>query len=152
LQTFAFYSTCLSGMLCIVCSGGILLAMSNVNSSSNNRNGKIQNDYWIWLTVYLGIGLAISFIVPFPISFIVAVIIFVLINAVRTDIALRRRGIHGLRGLYRSVSSSSRSSNNNGIFGAGFGYSPLRFNCMKCGFEHRKSVCPKCGSKAVKAG
>jgi hypothetical protein len=33
-------------------------------------------------------------------------LIFFLLNAIRTDIALRRQGAGGIRGLYKSMSSS----------------------------------------------
>jgi hypothetical protein len=84
-------------------------------------------------------------------------IIFFLLNAIRTDIALRRQGAGGIRGLYKSMSSSfgGSSNHNNSVFGGGstsFGYSPIKFHCMNCGNEHRKNVCPKYGSKAVRVG
>jgi rubrerythrin len=53
-----------------------------------------------------------------------------------------------------SSSFGGSSNNNNNIFGGGggFGYSPIKFYCMNCGYEHRKNACPKCSSKAVRAG
>ena len=87
-------------------------------------------------------------LLPFPISFFVALLIFFLLNAVRADIALRKQGVDGIKGLYKSMSSSFGAGNNHRIFG----YSPIKFYCMKCGYEQRKDVCPKCGSKAVRAG
>ena len=106
--------------------------MSNIDSyrNDNNKNKQIQNKYWIWLIAYIGIGLAISFILPFPISF-------------------------GIKELYKSMSSSfdDSSNNNNNVFGGGgLGYSPIKFYCMNCGYEHRKNACPKCSSKAVRVG
>src|SRR6185437_7850441 len=111
-------------------------------SDGNNKDGQIQINYWIWLIVYVGIGLVTSFIFPFPISLVVALLIFILLNAVRTDIALRRQGVGGIKGLYKSMSSS--------FGGARFGYSSIRFFCMNCGHGHRKDICPNCGSKAVR--
>jgi hypothetical protein len=122
------------------------------NSDDNNKDGQIQNTYWIWLIAYIGIGLVASFIFPFPISLVVALLIFFLLNAVRTDIALRRQGVGGIKGLYKSMSSSFGGGNNSRFGGARFGYSPIKFYCMNCGHEHRKAVCPKCGSKAVTVG
>jgi hypothetical protein len=113
-------------------------------SDDNNKDGQVQNNYWIWLIAYVGIGLVTSFIFPFPISLVVALLIFILLNAVRTDIALRRQGIGGIKGLYKSMSSS--------FGGARFGYSSIRFFCMNCGHEHRKDIYPNCGSKAVRVG
>ena len=43
-------------------------------------------------------------------------------------------------------------TNDNSIFGGGLGYSPIKFYCMNCGYEHRENACPKCSSKAVRAG
>ena len=133
--------------------------MSNKIGTSNNdknNNNQIQNNYWIWLIAYVGIGLIISFILPFPISFGIALVVFFLLNAARTHIALKRQGVTGgIKELYRSMSSSfgGGSSNNNSMFGAGgFAYSPIKYYCMNCGYEHRKYVCPECGSKAVRAG
>ena len=131
---------------------------NNIGSSNNdkNNNNQIQNDYWIWLIAYVGIGLVISFILPFPISFGIALVVFFLLNVARTHIALKRQGVTGgIKELYKSMSSSfgAGSSNNNSISGAaGFGYSPIKYCCMNCGYEHGKYVCPKCGSKAVRVG
>ena len=122
--------------------------MRKISSDDTDKEGQIHNDYWIWLIAYIGIGLVISFLLPFPISFFVALLIFFLLNAVRADIALRRQGVNGIKGLYKSMSSSLGAGNNNGILG----YSPIKFYCMKCGYEHRKDICPKCGSKAVRVG
>jgi hypothetical protein len=131
---------------------------NNIGTGNNdkNNNNQIQNNYWIWLIAYVGIGLIISFMLPFPISFGIALVVFFLLNAARTHIALKRQGVTGgIKELYRSMSSSfgGGGSNNNSTFGAGgFGYSPIKYYCMNCGYEHRKYVCPECGSKAVRAG
>jgi hypothetical protein len=125
--------------------------MSNVNNDKNNH--QIQNNnYLIWLFIYLGIGFAISFILPFPISFAASLLVFLLLNAVRTDIALRRSGVGGIKGLYKSLTSFGNSSNNNSNSGFGFGHTPTKFYCMSCGHEHKEYACPKCGSKAVRVG
>jgi hypothetical protein len=104
----------------------------------------------------MGIGLVISFIVPFPISFGIALLVFFLLNAVRMHIALKRQGVPGgIKELYKSMSSSfgGSSNNNNNVFGGGgLGYSPIKFYCMNYGYEHRENACPKCSSKAVRAG
>jgi hypothetical protein len=71
--------------------------MSNVNDKNNHQ---IQNNnYLIWLFIYLGIGFAISFILPFTISLAASLLVFLLLYAVRTDIALRRQGIGGIKGV-----------------------------------------------------
>ncbi len=123
----------------------------NNNNFDNNKNSPIQNNnYLIWLLVYMGIGLAISFIIPFPISLDVLLFVFVLLNVFRTDRALRRQGMGGITGLYKSMSSFTNLSS--GRDTGGFEYTPIKFYCMNCGYEHRNDVCPKCGSKAVKVG
>src|SRR5919197_717572 len=91
--------------------------MSNIRSSNNDdKDGQIQSNYWIWLIVYFGIGLITSFILPFPISFAVALLIFFLLNAVRMHITLRRQGVGGIRGLYKSMSSSFGGNSNSSVF------------------------------------
>ncbi|MFL6327139.1 MAG: hypothetical protein ACJ71I_06655 [Nitrososphaeraceae archaeon] len=98
----------------------------------------------------MGIGLAISFIVPFPISIVMAFLVFILLNTVRMHIALKRQGmLGGLKDLYKSMSSSLGGSRNNSD---GMGYSPIKFYCMNCEFEHKENTRPKRGSKAVKVG
>src|SRR5919198_3022670 len=124
--------------------------MRNIGSKNDKSNKQIQNNYWVWFIAYIGIGLAISFIVPFPISFVMALLVFFSLNAVRMHIALKRQGMPGgLKDLYKSMTSSLGRSWNNGAFGGGgMGYSPIKFHCMNCGYEHRENACPKCSSKA----
>ena len=124
----------------------------NNNNFDNNKNNSIQkNNYLIWMLVYIGIGLVISFIIPFPISLGVLFLVLILLNIYRTNLALRKQDLGGIKGLYKSMSSSfaNRSS---GLGAGGFGYNPIKFYCMNCGYEHRNDACPKCGSKAVKVG
>jgi hypothetical protein len=130
---------------------GKWVRMSNNNVDSNKNNPFQNNNYLIWLLVYMGIGLAISFIIPFPISLGVLLLAFVLINVIRTDRALRKQGIDGIKGLYKSMSPSF-ANRSNGLDAGGLGYTAIKFYCMNCGHEHRNDACPKCGSKAVKVG
>jgi hypothetical protein len=123
------------------------------NGNGGNSNRQIQTNYWIWFIGYMGIGLAISFVVPFPISLVMALLVYFGLNAVRMHIVLKRQGMPGgIKGLYKSMTSSLSGSWNNNNAGAGMGYSPIKFYCMDCGHEHKESACPKCGSKAVRIG
>ena len=123
-----------------------------MSNNIDNNNSQIQNNYLIWLFIYVGIGFTISFILPFPISLAVSLLVFLLLNAVRTDIVLRRQDIGGIKGLYKSLRSFGNNNSNNGFGRFGFGYTPTKFCCMNCGYEHREAACPKCGSKAVRVG
>ena len=123
---------------------------NNIGGNSNNK--QIPTNYWVWLAAYLVIGLAISFVVPFPLSFGIALLVYFALNAARMHIALKRQGMSGgIKDLYKSMSSSLGGSWNNSA-GAGMGYSPIKFYCMNCGYEHKENSCPKCGSKAVRTG
>ena len=127
---------------------------NNIGNSSNNDNKKkqIQTNYWVWLTAYLAIGLAVSFVVPFPLSFVIALLVYFALNTVRTHIILKKQGMQGgLKDLYKSMTSSLGNIWNN-CGGTGMGYSPIKYYCMNCGYEHKESACPKCGSKAVRVG
>jgi uncharacterized membrane protein YciS (DUF1049 family) len=124
---------------------------NNIGGNSNRQ--QIQTNYLVWLAAYLVIGLAISFVVPFPLSFGIALLVYFALNAARMHIALKRQGMPGgIKDLYKSMSSSLGGSWNNNSSSAGMGYSPIKFYCMNCGYEHRENACPKCGSKAVRTG
>ena len=97
----------------------------------------------------MAIGLALSLILPFPISLGVLILALFLLNLVRTEIALRKEGMGGIKGLYKSSLSSLGFRRS---ISSSLGYAPLKFYCMNCGNEHREVGCPKCGSKAVRAG
>jgi hypothetical protein len=125
------------------------------NSNNNDKSKQILTNYWVWFIAYMGIGLAISFVVPFPFSLGIALLVFFALNAARTHIALKRQGMPGGLKDFKSMTSSLGGSWNNGIFGGGgggMGYSPIKFYCMNCGYEHKENTCPKCGSKAVSVG
>ena len=120
------------------------------NNIGNSNNKQILTNYWIWFLAYMGIGLAISFVVPFPLSFGIALLVYFALNAVRMHIALKRQGMPGrIKDLYKSMTSSLGGSwSNSG--GTGLGYSPIKYYCMNCRYEHKENACPKCGSKAVR--
>jgi len=102
-----------------------------------------------WLSISLVSVVIVSLILPFPMSFIVMLIIIISLNIIRADIALKRAGMGGISGWYKSFSSlqagrGGDASNNNAL------YRPIIYACMSCGNEHNKTACPRCGSKAVK--
>jgi len=82
----------------------------------------------------MSIELAISFIVPFPVSLGVLVLVLVLLNVFRIDLALKRQGMDGIKGLYKSMSSGAGRSSNLGS--NGFGYPTVKLYCMICGYGH----------------
>jgi rubrerythrin len=53
--------------------------------------------------------------------------------------------------LHSSMLGGSWNNSMSGRSG-GMGYSPIKFHCMNCGYEHKENACPKCGSKAVRVG
>jgi hypothetical protein len=127
------------------------------DDNKNNKYKQIQSNSWIWLIAYMVIGLAILSVVPFPTSIVMALLVFFLLNAVRMRIALKRQGVVcRVKELYKSVSTSfggDSRNNNGGTFGDdSLAYSPIKFYCMNCGYEHRENACQKCGSKAVRLG
>jgi hypothetical protein len=70
---------------------------------------------------------------------------------IRANIALKKAGLEGIKGWYKLFSSlESGRSRGSGINNSL--YKPVRFCCLNCGNEHNKTACPKCGSKAVRAG
>ena len=100
------------------------------------------------MVIYLGIAAVLSLLLPFPIALGVLLIVIFSVNIIRAEIRLRKAGVGGIKGWYKSLSSSGfePSSSNSHL------YNPIKFYCMNCGNEHRKITCPNCGSKAVKAG
>jgi|ERR1051325_3990435 hypothetical protein len=123
-----------------------------MRNSIGNNNRRIPTNYWVWFIAYMIIGLAVSFVVPFPISLVMVLLVYFAVNSVRMHIVLKKQGMPGgIKDLYKSMRSSLGDSwSNSG--GTGMGYSPIKFYCMNCGYEHKESACPKCSSKAVRTG
>lgn len=126
-----------------------VLDLGQFDNNNNNENQKIRHsNYLIWLFIYMSIGLVTSMVLPFPISLGVFLLALFLLNIIRSEIVLRKTGIGGIKGLYKSFTSLGFGRS----IGNGLRYAPLKFYCMNCGNEHREVACPKCGSKAVRAG
>jgi hypothetical protein len=123
------------------------MAMSKANDD-NNPSG---TNYLAWLFISLVTVLMVNLILPFPVSFVVSLIIIISIMIIRADMRLKKSGVGGIRNWYKSISSSSESGRG---WGTGYDslYKPMTFTCMNCGDQHKKNACPKCGSKAVRAG
>jgi hypothetical protein len=122
--------------------------MSNVDSNKNNKDhNQVRNKYYlIWFFIYMSTGLVISYLLPFPLSFVVVLMGLLLLTVFRVEVNLRREGLGGIKGLYRSLSSSPHDSNS-----SRYAFSP-KFYCLNCGYEHREYSCPRCGSKVVRTG
>jgi len=69
------------------------------------------------------------------------------LSVIRADIAMKKAGMGGIKGWYRYLTSSE-----SGRTDTSYLLDPIKFSCMNCGKEHNKTACPKCGSKAVRAG
>jgi hypothetical protein len=123
--------------------------MKIIGDRNTNYDGRNDHSYWKWFFIFIAIGIVISLTIPFPISFAVYILMFFLINALRMDYNLRKYGVRGgIRGLYKSLFTTTHDSN--GYSGPDeYGYSQLKFYCMKCGKEHKERACPRCGSTAV---
>ena len=100
------------------------------------------------MLLYLGIALFLSLVFPFQIALIILLIVLISLNIIRAERRLRNAGVGGIKGWYKSFSSSAFGNGNSNDSG----YNSLKFRCMNCGNEHNKIACPNCGSKAVKAG
>jgi hypothetical protein len=90
-----------------------------------------------WIAVCFAISLAVSVAVALGAIMIVFLAVLYAVKAW----AIRMRGMH----------LSAASFPNNLPFSI---QNPqaLEFHCMVCGTSHKNRECPKCGSKAVKAG
>ena len=109
----------------------------------NNLNLK---NYFAWMVIYLVIGAVASLLLPFKYAMGVMLIVIFLGNIIRAEIRLRKAGVGGIKGRYKSLSSSGfgqNSSNSGNLY---------KYYCLNCGKEHSQIACPNCGSKAVKDG
>ena len=103
--------------------------------------------YLVWFFVSVVTVFMLSLILPFPISFVASIIVILALSLIRADIAMKKAGMGGIKGWYRYLTSSE-----SGRTDTSYLLDPIKFSCMNCGKEHNKTACPKCGSKAVRAG
>jgi hypothetical protein len=120
--------------------------MSRVNDSDSLA----EKNYLAWLLLIVTV-VTLSLILPFPISLLLSLIVIFSLSIIRANMVLKRAGMGGIKGWYKSY-SSLQSGRGWGTGGDSFTYKPLTFYCMLCGNPHKKIACPKCGSKAVTAG
>lgn len=117
--------------------------MTNPNEYENLA-GKNQ---LAWMLISLGTVVILSLLLPFPIGFLASIVVLFSLNIIRAEVMLRKAGMGGIRGYYKSF-SSFESGQGRGLVKSSL-YKPLT-SCMNCGREHRKVACPNCGSKAVR--
>ena len=101
------------------------------------------------MVIYLGVGAVASLLLPFKYAMGVMLIVIFLGNIIRAEIRLRKAGVRGIKGRYKSLSSSGFGQNRSNSSNL---YNSIKYDCMNFGKEHNQSTCPNCGSKAVKAG
>ena len=127
----------------------IIMLKNQLMSKANENDNLVGESHLAWLFITLITVVILSLVLPFPISLLVSLVVIFSINIIRADIALRKAGMGGIKGYYKSFSSFD--SGRGWGTGSSFPYKPLTFSCMRCGNQHNKVACPKCGSKAVRA-
>ncbi|MEP0825626.1 MAG: hypothetical protein HRF40_09080 [Nitrososphaera sp.] len=95
-----------------------------------------------WIAGGFAIGLAISSILPFPYALGAMMVVFLAISYAVRFWAIRR--------IKRAYSSAASFSSN--MLRSDPLERKLEFRCTTCGTSHKLRECPKCGSKAVRAG
>lgn len=114
---------------------------------SKANDGPFGKTYLAWFFVSVVTVFMVSLVLPFPISFVASIIVILAFSVIRADIAMKKAGMGGIKGWYRSLTPSE-----SGRRSTDYLLDPIKFSCMNCGKEHNKTACPKCGSKAVRAG
>ena len=114
---------------------------------SEANGSPLGKKYLAWLFVSMVTIFMVSLVLPFPISFIVSIIVLLTLSVIRADIAMKKSGTGGIRGWFRSTSPSESASRDPDYL-----MDPIKYSCINCGKEHNMTTCPKCGSKAVRAG
>jgi hypothetical protein len=114
---------------------------------SESNESPFGRKYLTWLFVSVVSVFMAYLVLPFPISLVVSIIVILSLSVIRADIAMKKAGMGGIKGWYRYLTSSE-----SGRADTSYLLDPIKFSCMNCGKEHNKTACPKCGSKAVRAG
>ena len=118
-------------------------------SKANDDYSPVGRNFLFWLFISITIVIILHIVLPFPISFILSIIAIFCLGIYRDDRALRKAGMGGIKGWYKSMFSSGMDHHT----GTGINslpYQPLKFSCINCGTEHDKIACPDCGSKGVR--
>ncbi|HJR85673.1 MAG TPA: hypothetical protein VJ772_09955 [Nitrososphaeraceae archaeon] len=115
-------------------------------AKGNDNHNPTKRNSLLWLAITVSIFVVLSLVLPFPISFIASIIAIFGLGIYRDDRALRKAGLGGIKGWYKSMFSSGITPRGRNIGE----YQPLRFSCINCGNEHGKISCPNCGSKGVR--
>lgn len=116
----------------------------SMNKANDSPFGK---KFLAWFFVSVVTVFMVSVILPFPISFVASIIVIFALSVIRADIAMKKAGMGGIKSWYRSLASSESGHRETDYL-----LDPIKFSCMNCGKEHNETACPKCGSKAVRAG
>lgn len=117
-------------------------------SKANDDYSPLERNFPFWLFISIAIVIMLHIVLPFPISFILSIIVIFCLGIYRDDRALRKAGMGGIKGWYKSMFSGLGPRTGTGINGSA--YQPLKFSCINCGTEHDKIACPECGSKGVR--
>jgi len=121
-----------------------------MGEASDRNDNPAEDNSLPWLLISLVTVVILTLILPFPVSFLVSLIVIFSLSIIRANIVLKKVGMGGIKGWYKSF-SSSQSGRGWGTGGDSFTYKPLKFYCMRCGNPHNKIACPNCDSKAVRA-
>jgi hypothetical protein len=100
---------------------------------SNANGGTFGKTYLAWFFISVVTVFMVSLVLPFPISLVASLIVILALSVIRADIAMKKAGMGGINGWYRSLISSESGRRNTGYL-----LDPIKFSCMSCGEEHRR--------------
>jgi rubrerythrin len=76
--------------------------------------------------------------------------VLLMINKVRRKVAIQRTDESLIRAMYEWFTLFGDANKLDRT--VRFWHPPIKFYCMICGKEHKKTACPQCGSKTVRMG